>query len=84
MRTPETLTVKELIEELKNFDPKSPVYFAYNYGDYWKTEVASHIDTLDEEQVEWSEYHRMMKTVGEEHADEPSAQSKRLDVVIIR
>ena len=55
------MTVKELIESLEGFDPNMEVKFAYNYGDYWGTEVASRIGDVDEGQVRYSDYHRMDK-----------------------
>jgi len=44
------MTVKELIESLEGFDPNMEVKFAYNYGDYWGTEVASNVGRIDEGQ----------------------------------
>ena len=55
------MTVKELIESLEGFDPNMEVKFAYNFGDYWGTEVASRIGDVDEGQVRYSDYHRMDK-----------------------
>ena len=55
------MTVKELIQSLEGFDPNMEVKFAYNYGDYWGTEVASRIGDIDEGQVRYSDYHRMDK-----------------------
>jgi len=55
------MTVKELMESLEGFDPNMEVKFAYNYGDYWATEVASRIGDVDEGQVRYSDYHRMDK-----------------------
>jgi len=59
------MLVKELIESLKYMDQDAEVHFAYNYGDHWRTEVAPKIDRVDEGVVEYSEYHRMDKIVGE-------------------
>ena len=55
------MTVKELMESLEGFDPNMEVKFAYNFGDYWKTEVANNIRDVDEGQVRYSSYHRMDK-----------------------
>ncbi len=59
------MTVKELIESLEDFDPNMEVKFAYNFGDYWGTKVASEIDYVDEGQVRYSSYHRMDKVVND-------------------
>jgi len=57
------MTVKELIESLQDFDPNMEVKFAYNFGDYWGTEVANNVTEIDEGQVRYSDYHRMDKVV---------------------
>jgi len=59
------MLVKELIESLKYLDQDAEVHFSYCYGDHWRTEVAPKIDRVDEGVVEYSEYHRMDKMVGE-------------------
>ena len=63
------MTVKELIESLEGFDPNMEVKFAYNYGDYWGTEVANNIRDIDEGQVRYSEYHRMDKVTDYDDED---------------
>ena len=75
----EAMTVGMLIEELKNFDPDQPVMFAYNYGDYWRTQVAANVRTIDEVDVVWSEYHRMAKVI---ESDDDEADGCALAVVI--
>ena len=64
------MTVKELIESLEGFDPNMEVKFAYNYGDYWGTEVASRIGDIDEGQVRYSDYHRMDKVTDYDDEDD--------------
>jgi hypothetical protein len=39
------------------------VKFAYNYGDYWRTEVADDIREIQEENVVYSSYHQTDKVV---------------------
>ena len=75
------MTVKELIESLEGFDPNMEVKFAYNFGDYWKTEVASNVRDVDEGMVKYSDYHRMDKVVHDE-GDEEEFYTKT--VVIIK
>ena len=74
------MTVKELIESLEGFDPNMEVKFAYNFGDYWGTEVASNVTEIDEGQVRYSDYHRMDKVVDDENDEEYYAKT----VVIIK
>lgn len=64
------MTVKELIESLEGFDPNMEVKFAYNYGDYWGTEVASNVRDIDEGQVRYSDYHRMDKVTDYDDEDD--------------
>ena len=64
------MTVKELIEKLQDFDPQMEVEFAYNYGDYWRTEVTKHITEVEEEAVTYSDYHRMNKVVDSREDDD--------------
>jgi hypothetical protein len=57
------MTVKELREVLADFDADMEVRFAYNYGDYWNSEVAADITDADIGQVQYSAYHRSDKVV---------------------
>jgi hypothetical protein len=59
------MTVSELMEQLKYLDPNTEVHFSYNYGDHWRTEVAPKVSRVSEGVVEFSDYHRMDKMVGE-------------------
>jgi len=59
------MLVKELIESLKYMDQDAEVHFSYNYGDHWRTEVAPSVSRVNEGVVEYSDYHRMDKLVGE-------------------
>lgn len=64
------MKVKELIEELKNFDPNAEVHFTYNYGDHWRTPVAPAVENVDEYQVKHSSYHDMPKIVEDDEVDD--------------
>jgi hypothetical protein len=64
------MTVKKLIDLLQDFDENMEVKFAYNFGDYWRTEVANDITEIDESQVRYSDYHRMDKVVDDENDEE--------------
>jgi hypothetical protein len=61
------MQVKDLIEMLQDMDQDAEVHFAYNYGDYWRTEVAPKVDRVDTGAVVYSEYHRMDKMVENEY-----------------
>ncbi len=55
------MTKKELIELLEHFDDDMEVKFAYNAGDYWRTQVAKDISDAEEGSVIYSDYHMMDK-----------------------
>ncbi len=76
------MRVKDLIEELENFDPESEVVFSYGYNDYWNTTVAAPAEYIDEGQVTYSEYHRQDKGV-ELDDDEMDSDNRIRNVVII-
>jgi hypothetical protein len=65
----DTLTVGGLIELLQQYPEETPVYFGYDYGDHWHSEVADKIVSAREAPVEHSEYHRMMKVKPEADDD---------------
>ena len=62
------MTVRELIEALSYMDQDAEVKFAYDYGDYWHTEVAADVDDVCDGTVKYSSYHRMDK-VGDSDDD---------------
>lgn len=62
----EAMTVQDLIDFLEDIEDKSlPVVFTYNYGDYWKTQVAQPISEPQEGMVDYSDYHNMLKVVSD-------------------
>jgi len=74
------MQVKDLIEQLQGMNPEAEVHYAYNYGDYWRTEVAPRVDRVDEGVVEFSEYHRMDKMVDYEDCYDEETGDYREDV----
>lgn len=68
------LTVDELISELQDMSEDGmgnhKVGFTYNYGDHWRTQVVQRIQTVDEQEVEYSDYHSMAKLKSENSEDE--------------
>ena len=55
------MTVQDLIEQLEGMDPEMEVHIGYNYGDYWKTQVAPKATTVEEQYIKYSDYHQMDK-----------------------
>jgi hypothetical protein len=76
------MKVKELVELLKYYDQEAEVFYTYNYGDYWRTQVASKVRDAVTGQVTWSEYHRMHKIVEEDYDAEEDVREGK-EVVII-
>jgi hypothetical protein len=75
------MTVQELIEELQDMAPDAEVHFQYNYGDYWRTQVAPEVGTVETANVVWSDYHSMPKIIDDDGTRD-MAEAKQ--VVVIR
>lgn len=63
-------TIKEAIDAWKNGCRKgdaTEVFFAYNYGDYWRTEVAEPVEGVEERDIKKSAMYgpRLSETVTE-------------------
>lgn len=50
------MTVQELMEELKYLDPNMEVRFTVPTGDYWRHVKAKSIATVEQTEIEFSEY----------------------------
>jgi hypothetical protein len=55
------MTVKQLIEDLSGLPKELEVRFAYDYGDYWHSQVAKEVKTVEIDKISYSEYHRMFQ-----------------------
>lgn len=71
------MNVKDLIRQLKQLPDDMDVQFAYNYGDYWKTEVAADVNRVTASEVTYSEYHQMDKV--SEDTDEDDVDEEELE-----
>jgi hypothetical protein len=76
------MRVRDLIEILGDFDPEMEVHFQYGYGDYWRTQVAPKVSSVEQIPVKYSEYHRMPKIV-EIDEDDEDEYNNRNEVVVI-
>jgi len=67
------MTVTELIARLQVYEATGmgnvEVKFAYNYGDYWSTQVAADVDSVEQGEVKYSDYHQMDKVVETDDED---------------
>ena len=55
------MKVKDLIEQLSQMDADADVHFSYSSNDYWRTQVAPRVRSVDEAVVAFSDYHNMDK-----------------------
>jgi hypothetical protein len=84
-----TTTTAELIDLLQQYPSDMPVMFGYNYGDYWRTEVAEPIEQVDTEEVAFSAYHGKGKIVeynyeSERHEEEEEEEVSTVRVLILK
>ena len=81
------MRVKDLIEALEEMDQNAEVHFQYNYGDYWRTQVAPTVDSVAGGVVAYSDYPNMHKVVNEdrEYEDEDEEEERKFvqQVVIL-
>lgn len=63
------MTVGELIKQLEDLDQTKEVYFAHPSHDYWRSELASEVESVGEELIKHSQYHGQMTTVRELDGD---------------
>lgn len=74
-RTPQGLTVAELIDLLQYLPQDKVVAFSYDYQDHWHSQVVKEIRNVEVLEVEYSDYHRMFKiNDGEDPEDEEDMQ----------
>lgn len=64
------MKVEDLIAELSHLPSDAEVHFQYSSGDYWGTQVAPRVSSVESGQVQYSSYHRLDKVVdGDESSD---------------
>ena len=76
-----TMTVRELIEHLEEFDGDTKVVKSYPSGDYWKTEIAQGISEGEMKVVEYTDYHRTLKVTDDDEAAEDDETSANVLVL---
>lgn len=78
-RAPDTITVGALKQMLEDYDDAALIMVSHKSGDYWRTQLASGIESTDTDQIEYSGYHNQFKIVeydpNEEHDEEDVKQS---------
>ena len=74
------MTVRDLKEMLEGQDDSMEVHFAYNFGDYWRTQVAPKASDADTRMVRYSDYHSMDK-IDEDGDEEDDDNSREVFVI---
>lgn len=75
------MTVAELIQELQQMPQDMEVKFAYNFGDYWGTEVCGYIDGVEIQSVVYSDYHRMDKVLPEDREIDEDTETTEMVIL---
>lgn len=75
----ESLTVRELIEQLQAFPPDMPVVLSASARDYWRTTLALSVSEVSEAEVTYSGYHEEF-TVPREDAE---SDDERVSAVLL-
>ena len=78
------MKVRELMEELSALDQDADVHFTYNYGDHWRTMVVEKIKSVDECEVEYSEYHKSLALTGRDGDDDEDDDTEHKSVIVLR
>lgn len=61
------MTVKELIEALKQYSPDREIYLSYPSGDYWGRWLVKQVNNIEEAPVHYSPYHESLVESGDDH-----------------
>ena len=81
------MNLNELILHLEDLRAEGygelPVMFSYNYGDYWRTQVAVEVTEGGTGTVVHSPYHDMGKVVNVDEIDEEEIPAAARDVIIL-
>jgi hypothetical protein len=75
------LTVGDLKNMLEGVDENMEVHISYNYGDYWRTQVAPDATEAEEVKVKYSSYHHMDKIVEEDSDEDDHSDLKTVFVI---
>jgi len=75
------MLVKELIDQLSDMNPDAEVHFSYSYNDYWRTQVAPKVSSIETGFVVHSEYHRLPKLIDLDNEDNEDNNEKEVVVL---
>ena len=75
------MTVAELREQLERFDDEDIVLLAYTASDYWRSPIATRIESVEESDVFYTAYHQCAQEA-DKNRDPDDEETVR--VVVIR
>lgn len=82
-RTPQTLTVGALKQMLEDYDDADLVMVSHKAGDYWRTQLTSGIESIEEVEIEYSGYHNQFKLVEYDPDKEHDEDNVKQSVLIL-
>jgi hypothetical protein len=74
------MTKAEFIEYLEGYDDNQELYVVHTAGDYWKSQLASPIESMEEGYIKHSDYHRQAVVDNE---DDRNESDENQDTVIL-
>lgn len=75
--------LKEILENMSDEDLQKKIFFAYDYGDHWHTQVAAPVITCEMSKTTFSEYHGMQSVINDDDEDDELSTIKNADEVIL-
>ena len=86
-RAIDTITVGALKQMLQNYDDNDLIAVSNKSGDYWRTQLASGIDSIETNVIEYSGYHNQFKIKEfdpeEDDEDDTEEHDQEQSVVLI-
>lgn len=82
-REPETITVGALRQMLEHCDDDDLIMVSHRASDYWRTQLASGIDSIEQREVEYSGYHNQFKEVQYDPDEEYLEEQKGKHTVLL-
>ena len=82
-QAPQTITVGALKQMLSQYDDAELIMVSNKSGDYWRTQLASGIDSIEEVEIEYSGYHNQFKLVQYDPDEEYLEEGKGKQTVLV-
>lgn len=76
------MTVGELKEQLDRFDDDTVVLLAYTASDYWRSPIATRVESVETSEVFYTDYHQCAQEVDRDKDRDEDEDT--VEVVVIR